>query len=190
LFEILRSLGLSVEREKRAWEVATLLDRGVQVPRLKCVEVVGPFGAPKTGCPKLAVDGAANELEDYDFLLSDGDGARAEELSRASEEKLLFLVVHGDNFEKLIKIPLGNRVIPVVQSPRGNGLCVPAFSDGDKAKLLASMMADEVFVSGLEAEEGNPTKERKFELSKVMGVEGALGGYGRWALDEGERRGL
>jgi len=181
LFEILRSLGLSVEREKRAWEVATLLDRGVQVPRLKCVEVVGP---------KLAVDGAANELEDYDFLLSDGDGARAEELSRASEEKLLFLVVHGDNFEKLIKIPLGNRVIPVVQSPRGNGLCVPAFSDGDKAKLLASMMADEVFVSGLEAEEGNPTKERKFELSKVMGVEGALGGYGRWALDEGERRGL
>jgi len=198
LLELLRDLGLDVEREKRAWSVSYAL-RSAPLPRAGCVEVVGPFGGPRTECPKLAVDGAANLLSQYDFLLSDLDGAREDEVIRASEEKVLFLVLHGNNFERALRMPLGKNVVYVVQSPRAKGLCLPAFSDGDKALLLAELISERVYVSGFREGEQpretkgalvHPLKELKLSLSRAYGVEGALGRYGSRPLDEGKRRGL
>jgi len=199
LLDILKALGLSVEREKRAWAVSLSLRWETKLPSLSCLEVVGPLGGPKTDCPKLAVDGAANVLSEYDFLLSDLDGAREEEVIKASEEGLLFLVIHGDNFERALDLPLGDNVVPVVQSPRARGLCVPAFSDGDKALFVAHLISRRVFVSGFgEGEQPqatkrwlvHPLKERKLSLSRALGLESSLGGHWSWPLDEGERGGL
>ena len=195
LLDILKGLGLSVEREKKAWSLSHLLRWGTELPSLECLEVVGPLGGSKTDCPKLAVDGAANVLDEYDFLLSDLDGADEDEVIRSSKDGLLFLVIHGDNFEKVLSLPLGDEVVPVVQSPRARGLCVPAFSDGDKALFVAHLISKKVFVSGFgEGEQPratkrrlvHPLKERKLSLSRALGLEGSLGSYWGRPLDEGE----
>ncbi len=196
MLEVLRFLGLDVRKEKRAWALSYNFRTQVSLPHFKCLEVVGPFAHRRTACPVLAVDGAANLLEDYDILLSDLDGASEEEVIKASRERILLLVIHGDNVDKALRLPLGDKVVPVVQSPKAHGLCVPAFSDGDKAVMIALSIADEVVVSGFgEGEQPReskrslvtPLKERKLATSRAY-LEALVGGYWGRTLDEGVGR--
>ncbi len=171
-------LGFSLEKDLKALRVALLLDKGARINEYDCLEVVGPKDPePSYSCPIMAVDGAVNLVEDYDLLVSDGDGADEEELVRASEERFLFLHVHGDNFERLSALPLGNNLRVTVQFWYPGLLCVPALSDGHRALVLAKSLAKEVRVTGFgEGEQSpktkraliHPIKERKLSVSNAL----------------------
>jgi len=173
-------------KDLKALRDAKLMDKGAELKSFKCLEVVGPKDPkPSFTCPIMAVDGAANLLEDYDVLVSDGDGASEEEIVRASEERLLLLHVHGDNVERLKALPLGNNVRVTVQLWYPGLLCVPAISDGDRALILAKVMAEEVRVTGFGKGHQNPKtkralihpiKERKLALSGTLYLLGELQG--------------
>ena len=173
-------------KDLKALREAKLIDKGAKLNRYKCLEVVGPKDPePSFSCPIMAVDGAANLLEDYHVLVSDGDGASEEEMIRASEDRLLLLHVHGDNVERLKAIPFGRNVRVTVQLWYPGLLCVPAISDGDRALILAKVMAEEVFVTGFGKGYQNPKtkralihpiKERKLALSHALNLLGELQG--------------
>ncbi len=171
-------LGFSLEKDLKALGVALILDKGAEAPKYDCLEVVGPKDPePSYSCPIMAVNGAANLVEDYDILVSDGDGAHEEELIRASKDRFLFLHVHGDNFERLSALPLGNNVRVTVQLWYPGLFCVPALSDGHRALVLARSLAKEVKVTGFGKGEQDPrtkralihpVKERKVNVSNAL----------------------
>lgn len=176
--------GFSLEKDLKALRVAVLLDKGVKIERYECLEVVGPKDPePTYSCPIMAVDGVANMIDDYEILVSDADGASDEELLRASRERLLFLHVHGDNVERVAPLPLGNRVKVTVQFWYPGLFCVPAISDGDRALILAGLLANEVKVTGFNKGYQDPRtkktlihpiKERKLNISSVLSLLGKL----------------
>ena len=61
-----------------------------------------------------------------------------------AKAKYVYVVVHGDNYEEAVKVS-GVQYI-TQEGPN----CVPGFSDGEKAIILASLMSRDVRVTGFD----------------------------------------
>ncbi|UXD22411.1 hypothetical protein IPA_04480 [Ignicoccus pacificus DSM 13166] len=182
---ILKWIGADIERDRKVASRLQLFERK-ELPNYSCVEVIGPYEPmPTTSCPKMVVDGAIKIIKEVpELLVTDLDGATVEDVVRTvNSGGTVFLHLHGDNyFEALARIPLSlshPKIIITTQHPALRPLCVPAFSDGSRAIVIANIIAKRVYITGFSNNEIikipprkliHPLKSRKLSYSRTYEV--------------------
>ncbi len=134
---ILKSLGLDARKDRVVYKIGL---RGFEVPTFDCVDVVGPSNPkPRARCAKVVAGSAINLFHDAEVLVTDLD--HHVDLSKA---RYVYVAVHGDNYEEALKL----RGVQYITQEGPN--CVPGFSDGEKAIVLATVMSKDIRVTGFE----------------------------------------
>ncbi len=194
---IAKRLGLNVKKD---WKAIEILEQSAReppksFPTFTEVIVVGPNVKSNKvrGGEVIAVDGAVKLLaETPKVLVTDLDGADIKDVETVlMNDGWVFLHVHGDNYENAIRVysyfKWNDKLIPTVQLPSNKALCLPAFSDGDRAILIALELAERVKVVGFDKMYQNPItkkrlihpfKERKVQISRRYEVVTWLRYYG------------
>ncbi len=178
LGDLFKWFSIDIKREFAALRVLEAIDLRYEIPRYDCAMVIGPQTPTvetESGCEKILADSAVNGFAgQVDAVVTDLDGAPLDTLRDLLRRgSTIFIVVHGDNFEKAVKAigllrEFGN-VVPVTQLPVPSSKfpCIPAFSDGDKAIFIATMIARKVKVVGFDSNYQNPSS-KSVELSKKL----------------------
>ncbi|ALU12384.1 hypothetical protein EYM_03080 [Ignicoccus islandicus DSM 13165] len=189
LGDLSKWLSFDLRKDFRAVSELEKIRLTYRIPHFDCLVVIGPqyesTELPKD-CSTMVVDSALNVFDGHpDVIVSDMDGVT---LERLKEEMMagstLFLVAHGDNFEKILQVvkvleDYGN-VILVSQllTPSLRIPCIPAFSDGDKAIFIARLISRKVKIFGFDTNYQSTrsksvelsTKLRKIALSRAYGT--------------------
>ncbi len=153
---ILKNLGLDVRKDRVVYRLGL---RGFEVPRFKCVDVIGPYNPrPREGCARVVAGSAINLFERVDVLVTDLD--HHVDLDKA---RYVYIVIHGDNYEKALTV---NGQYITQEGPN----CVPGFSDGEKAIVLASVMSDDVRITGFKLETPKFWRDLKVKEEKLRWI--------------------